>query len=174
MITDLPRWPIARARALAEKISGALSHLCDRIEVAGSIRRQRPDVGDIDLVCLAKVGCVEAILERCARSGALVKHGEQYCVFNLESGIQLDLWFAHRGGGDLFSPAPPNFGVLLLARTGSAGHNIWIAQEASRRGMHFNPHRGITRRGQVIASAEEADVFAALNLPFIPPERRER
>jgi DNA polymerase/3'-5' exonuclease PolX len=74
--------------------------------------------------------------------------------------------------------SPPNFGVLLLARTGSAMHNVYIAQRADELGLHFNPHRGIQRgrlkTSRVIASEEERDIFAALKLEFIPPEKRER
>lgn len=168
------RWPLGRARRLAETISAELHPFCERIEIAGSIRRGRPDCGDIDLVCQPRPGRFEALLERCDRAGQLVKRGEQYVEFALSSGIQLDLWLAHDGGDDLFDPPPPNFGVLLLARTGSAMHNVWIAQTAKAQGLHFNPHRGLLRGAQVIASAEEADIFRALGLDFIPPERRER
>jgi DNA polymerase (family 10) len=166
--------PLAPARALAEKIAEALRPHCTRLEIAGSIRRARPECGDIDLVCLPKRGGRSAIVERCAQTGKLMKAGEQYVVFILANGFQLDLWFAHDGGGDMFAPDPPNFGVLLLARTGSAMHNVWIAQTAKAAGLHFNPHRGVLRRNEVVASAEEADVFRVLGLDFIPPERRER
>ena len=71
----------------------------------------------------------------------------------------------------MFVPEPSNFGILLLARTGSAMHNVWLAQAA---GLHFNPHRGLLRRGALIASAEEVEIFKALGLRFIPPEDRER
>ncbi len=55
-------------------------------------------------------------------------------------------------------------------------HNVWIAQTAKAAGLHFNPHRGIERHkgGEVIASAEEQDIFDALQMDFIAPERRER
>lgn len=168
------RLPLDRARGLAEKIAGELSGYCNRIEIAGSIRRQRPDCGDIDLVCLPKPGGKSAIVERCQRTAMLAKHGEQYVVFRLANGFQLDLWFAQIGGGDMFDPDPSNYGVLLLARTGSAMHNVYIAQQALSLGLHFNPHRGVLRHGKVIASSEEADIFAALDLPFIAPEKRER
>jgi DNA polymerase (family 10) len=165
---------VAPARRLAEKIVSELAVHCDRIEIAGSIRRCRPECGDIDLVCVPKPGGRAEIIARCQRAGKLLKHGEQYCVIVLHNGFQLDLWFAHSGGGDMFTPEPPNFGVLLLARTGSAMHNVWIAQQAQTCGLHFNPHKGILRRSEVIASAEEADIFRALRLEFIPPERRDR
>ncbi|MBM3855338.1 MAG: hypothetical protein FJ399_19655 [Verrucomicrobia bacterium] len=171
------RMPLARARALAEKIAAELTPFCDRLEIAGSIRRQRPTVGDIDLVMVPKAPHgYSGILMRCARHATPVKRGEQYVVFGLDGGhgFQLDLWFAHAGNTDLLDPDPPNFGVLLLSRTGSAAHNIWIAQQACALGLHFNPHRGVLRHGEVLASAEETEIFSALGLDFIPPEKRER
>jgi DNA polymerase (family 10) len=179
---DTLRLPLAQARALAEKIAGALREHCVRLEIAGSIRRGRPYCGDIDLVVLPKsVEAITAILDRCAVTAKPLKRGEQYVVFTLANGFQLDLWIAHPDcdvPGDMFGHGAErqrcNFGVLLLARTGSAMHNVWIAQQAQALGLHFNPHKGILRRGEVIASAEEADIFRALQLDFIPPERRER
>ncbi len=178
------RMALAPARRLAERIAAELTPFCTRLEIAGSIRRARPFCGDIDLVVLPASGAaISLILDRCAQSATLTKQGDQYCVFTLANGFQLDLWIAYpdfQAPGDLLGEAPPpqkcNFGVLLLARTGSAAHNIWIAQCAQAAGLHFNPHRGIERRrgGEVIASAEEQDIFRALKLPFIAPEARER
>jgi DNA polymerase/3'-5' exonuclease PolX len=64
--------------------------------------------------------------------------------------------------------------MLLLARTGSADFNIWLARTAKVRALHFNPHQGILRGDQVIASRTEEEIFSALGLPFIRPEDRER
>lgn len=164
---------LAQAQKLAERVAGELSAYCQRIEIAGSIRRQRPEVGDIDLVCLPRPGGKAMMLERCARTARLVKHGEQYVVFDLANGFQLDLWFAHAGGGDMFAPEPCNWGVLLLARTGSAMHNVRIAQAAQAKGLHFNPHKGVLRGATVVASETEEQIFAALGMAYVPPERRE-
>lgn len=186
MNTAAQRLPLAQAERIAEKIRGELAPFCERIEVAGSIRRRRPDCGDVDLVLLPRTAAdVTNILQRCGRNARPLKKGDQYVVFTLANGFQLDLWFAHPGEiseGDLLDTpretAPCNFGVLLLARTGSAMFNVWIAQQATAAGLHFNPHRGIQRgaskTSRVIAATEEAEIFSALGLEFIPPERRER
>lgn len=178
------RLPLSTARPLAERIRAELAPLCRRCEIAGSIRRERADCGDIDLVCLPLTWPHRArILERCDRNAERVKNGPQYVEYRLKNGFQLDLWFAHDGAcekpqpGELFETPretlPPNFGVLLLARTGSVAFNTWIAQHAKTKGLHFNPHAGIQRAGRVIASEEEADIFRALELPEIPPTRRD-
>lgn len=166
---------LEQAEQLARKIDGELSPFCARSEIAGSIRRRRHEVSDIDLVVLPNGPTArEKIMERCARTARLIKGGEQYVVFELANGFQLDLWFAHNGTADLFDADPCNFGVLLLARTGSAMFNVWIAQQARERGLHFNPHRGILKRNEIVASADEADIFRALQLSPIRPEDRER
>lgn len=185
-LLETKRLPLAEAERLAERVRAELAPWCSRIEIAGSIRRRRPWCGDIDLVLLPSCrAAVARIVERCSVNATLEKKGDQYVVFTLKNGFQLDLWFAHNGEiseGDLLSTptetAPGNFGVLLLARTGSAMHNVWIAQQAQARLLHFNPHRGIqasaAKTARVIASEEEADIFKALGLDFIPPERREK
>ena len=66
-----------------------------------------------------------------------------------------------------------NFGCLLLSRTGSVWHNIALCNRATRLGMHWNPYQGIYRDGVCIASATEEDIYAALELDFIPPTARE-
>ena len=165
---------LSAATKLAERIRAELAPHCDRIEIAGSIRRRRPECGDIDLVCLPKFGGREAMIERCNQSATLDKCGSQYVVFTLANGFQLDLWFAHAGGGDLFAPEPSNWGALLLARTGSAAHNIHLCSVAHAKGLHFQPHRGLERRGTVVASETEEAIFSALGLDFIRPEDRER
>lgn len=166
---------LAVAEHYAVKAAEALIPFCERIEIAGSIRRRRPHCNDIDLVVLPRLGARDDIIARGRVNSLLVKQGMQYVVFEMRNGLQLDLWFAHRGGGDLFAPDPPNFGVLWLTRTGSAAHNIFIAQRAKERGMHFNPHRGLEdSSGAVIASEDEPSIFDALDLDYVCPEDREK
>ncbi|MDD2763450.1 MAG: hypothetical protein PHE83_05690 [Opitutaceae bacterium] len=166
---------LAAAQALAERIAAELRGFCRRLEIAGSIRRRRPEIGDIDLVCVPRgITGREAILERCGQQSRLIKEGAQYVVFSLPSGFQLDLWFAREDQETLIDTTPTNFGMLLLARTGSAAHNIYLAQTAKGRGLHFHPHLGILHGDQVIASETEEAIFSALGLSFIPPEARER
>jgi DNA polymerase/3'-5' exonuclease PolX len=140
------------AQRLAERIRGVLEPYCDAIEIAGSIRRQRPVCGDLDIVVLTKPGRFSDLIERCAVNGRCVKAGQQYRVFNLpiqqghvmSEDVQLDLWFAHRGEKDLVGQETPgNFASLLVCRTGSAEFNIWLARTAQAKGLHWNPHAGL-------------------------------
>ena len=101
----------------------------------------------------------------------------------MPDGTQLDLWFAHGGepverdlyGNPLGRQRPANFGSLLLCRTGSPGHNVFLCEHAKRRGMIWNPTRGVyDKTGTNIASETEEAIFKALGLAFVEPEKRER
>ena len=173
--------PLARARKVAEKVAAELAPFCARIEVAGSIRRGRPEVGDIDLVLLPTDR--KAIEQRVTARCRLEKCGEQFLVAVMAEGTQLDLWFAHGGapverdifGAPLGPQRPANFGSLLLCRTGSAGHNVFLVERAKRKGLVWNAHWGVyDRYGVNVASEREEDIFRALGLAFVPPEQRER
>jgi DNA polymerase (family 10) len=165
---------LSQAEKLAKKILAELSPFCERIEIAGSIRRRRPAVNDIDIVALPAFDQVNALRERVLRNTSPISDGKEIILTRLSNGVQLDLWIADRPHRDLFSKRPTNFGVLLLSRTGSKEHNIWLCQRAESLGRRLNPHHGVFEQRRCLASASEEDVFAALNLDFIPPERRER
>jgi len=147
------RWSAAIATELG-------SH-CTRLEVAGSIRRQRPECADIDIVCIPKVdrqpdllgsevGRRNYVLEW-ARAyeakgiGQVTGPGEQaphiisggakegkQLIVQLRK-VQLDIWFA----------SELNFASRLLCRTGSREHNIWFATRLTERNLHWFPYEGI-------------------------------
>lgn len=162
--------PIQRAFRVADRIVAALAPYCRRIEIAGSIRRGRPTVGDIDLVALPHPGQLEGLLSRARAHCQVVTSGPQATVLTMQDGTQVDLWIAHADDdGDLFRKRPSNWGTLLLCRTGSKDHNVWLASRAKAMGLHWQPHQGVLRGEDVVASREESDVYAALGLPWIPP-----
>lgn len=172
---------LSHAKRFADRIVAELSPHCDRIEIAGSVRRRRPYVNDIDIVCIPKgVEGRDRLIERCRQRGHLLKNGGQYVELmymiiarGANTEIHLDLWFAHAGQGDLFSRQPSNWGMLLLARTGSKEHNIMLAGMAKSKGLVFSPHEGLKRGEAIIASETEEAIFRTLGLPYVPPEERE-
>ena len=175
---------LATAQSIAGKIVAELSPFCAQIEVAGSIRRCRPEVNDIDLVVLAKPGMEPAMRERIHRHTRPIQDGPQNLIVELRRPMpfQLDVFIARPAQTDLFYSVPSNWGSLLICRTGSREHNIWLVERAKRLGRRWNPYAGVFIPIQLwgnpsekcIASATEADVFAALDLAWIEPQKRER
>lgn len=170
---------LARALVIALKISEQLAPFCERIEIAGSIRRARPQVNDVDLVILPKPGKLGMIKGRCMQNCAVVTDGEQNCIYRLrlpdQTELQLDLFFARPARRDLLAYEPGNFGSLLVCRTGSKEHNIFLVEHAKRMGLIWRPYAGVfNAAGECLAAESEEEIFQALDLPWIKPEDRER
>jgi DNA polymerase (family 10) len=160
------------AEIRAKTIVDQLAPFCSRIEIAGSIRRRQPQVGDIDLVIEPLPGKRRYIRERCLSwRPQLLQDGQINLVFSLKE-TQVDIFFSDEPGADLFSE-PTNFGSLLVCRTGSKEFNVALCDRAKDRGLHWNPYRGVIEHGRVIACATEEAVFKALGLAWIKPEDRE-
>jgi DNA polymerase (family X) len=166
------------AGRLATRIVAELAPLCERIEVAGSIRRRRPMVGDIDLVALPLQGGAEAFRARVKRSARVAVDGQQNLIVELANGVQVDVFIARRKSvPDLFgAQVRGNFGSLLLCRTGSREHNIYVAQRALAEGWKWDPYAGLfDGAGHWLAGEwEEREIFERLGMGWIEPERRER
>lgn len=152
---------LERAQRTAEAIIKRLSPFCSRIEVAGSIRRRKPQVNDIDFVLIPNdLWNFHAEL---TKLGQLKMSGSK--IMRLMVGnTQIDIYIADEN----------TWGMTLLVRTGSEEHNIKLATRAKKMGLHFSVARGIEdEKGMVIAGQTEEEVFNALGLNYILPEGRE-
>jgi len=177
---------LRQATDLALAIREQLAPLCLKIEIAGSVRRARPFVNDLDFVLIP--GDTAAVRARITARAAIVSDGPQILIVRLKNGLQCDFYFAHDGTRDLLDATPSNWGSVLLCRTGSREHNIHLCQRAQSLDLHWDPPRGLFRCSvepaaqpsghrpdtTLLASATEEDIFAALNLDFVPPVARER
>jgi DNA polymerase (family 10) len=185
-----PRLPLAEARHIAGQIYGQLDPSCERLAIAGSIRRGRADVGDIELVAIPRfieepaslwgdTSQVSLLSQALAREEAeqvleRLSGGERYVKLrHVRSGLQVDL----------FITTPEQWGLILLIRTGPAAYSQWLVTEARRRGFHVahgrlfhgaghNRNDGFCDCTQPIPTPTEESVYAALGLLFAPPERR--
>lgn len=181
--------PLEQIRPLAEKIIAELLPFCERAEIAGSIRRARPHCNDIDLVVLPKEGQLYALRERCKKNCDVVIDGDQNLIVRTRppkigmDGIQIDIFIADRPSADLFASKATNYGSLMVCRTGSIAHNIFLVERAKRMGLVWNPYYGVFQSGPpgvgtgptaCIASVSEEDIFKVLELEFVAPEKRER
>ena len=155
------------------KLLEILTPYCDRIAVAGSIRRRRPVVGDIDLVVLTRDPA--AVKARCKQSCTTKTDGQQNYICETNNGIQIDIFFAQYAQEDFFTKVPGTWGTILLCRTGSTAHNIYLVEHAKKLGLKWDPYAGVVDPDfNIIASETEEEIFSALKLEFIPPEKRER
>lgn len=131
--------------------------------VAGSFRRRRETVGDIDiLVCAAAGNPVMARFTSYGEVKEVLASGPARSSVVLASGIQVDLRVVPE----------ESFGAALHYFTGSKAHNIAVRRIAQEKGLKLNEY-GVFRRGKPIAGRTEESVFQALGLAFIPPELRE-
>jgi DNA polymerase (family 10) len=149
------------ARAIVDylKAGGGI----DAIEVAGSFRRRRETIGDLDIV----VSCAnpQAVMER-FRQFSEVTHvasqGETRSTVRLSSGLQVDLRVVE----------PGCVGAAMQYFTGSQAHNIELRKVAQAKKLKLNEY-GIYRGTKCIAGRTEEEVYGALGLDWIPPELRE-
>ena len=169
--------PLARAEAIANKIIDAIKPHCERIAVAGSIRRRCGTVGDIDIVAWPRdrAAIKEALDGRCI----IKTNGESITTLLLRDGSTHAEIYWSRGHdsstADLFNAVtyPPNWGSVLLSRTGSKWHNIRLAEHARKLGLLWSVTNGVFCGVECIASETEEEIFAALKLDFVPPEERQ-
>ncbi|MBS1149597.1 MAG: polymerase family [Myxococcaceae bacterium] len=160
------RVPLYRALASAEAIVRQLREVpgVQAAEVAGSIRRRRETIGDLDLlVASLEVDAVIAAFKRAPEVQQLVASGPTRCTARLKSGLQADLRIL----------PPQSFGAAMHYFTGSKSHNIEVRTRAMRQGLKLSEYGVFDREGRRLGGATEEDVFRLVGLPWIPPELRE-
>ena len=162
---DEQRLPWREAFDLA---SGIMAHLkglrgIGVITAAGSLRRFRENVGDLDILCTAK--SPHSAMERFVgytRVSEIVSRGDTRSTVRLGNGFQVDLRVVPE----------ESFGAALQYFTGSKAHNIALRKRAVRMGFKLNEY-GLYRDDLQLAGRTEEDVYRALGLAFIEPELRE-
>ena len=134
-----------------------------QVQVAGSYRRARETVGDLDILVTARSG--RRVIEHFIAYDeveSVLSHGTARATVMLHNGLQVDLRVV----------PPRSYGAALYYFTGSRAHNIAVRRIAQRRGLKINEY-GAFRGKRRIAGATEEEMFAAVGLPWIPPELRE-
>ncbi|CAN5299966.1 DNA polymerase/3'-5' exonuclease PolX [soil metagenome] len=171
---DTDRRPAADAIAVAEELCALLRRLPEAHEVAyaGSLRRMRETVGDIDiLVASTHPQPVAEAFRRSPLVREVLASGDTKTTVMTVRDLQADLRVV----------APEAWGAALVYFTGSKAHNIRIRERAVRRALTLNEY-GLFRRpddeaddavSERVASRTEADVYAALDLAEVPPPMRE-
>ncbi len=153
------------ARQYAEPLTAWLREIAgvEQVVVAGSYRRGRETVGDLDILVTAASGSpVMARFSGYDEVAEVIASGSTRATVILRSGLQVDLRVV---------PAR-SLGAALHYFTGSKAHNIQIRRLGQQRGLKINEY-GVFKGERAIAGDSEASVFAAVGLPYIPPELRE-
>jgi DNA polymerase (family 10) len=161
------RIPLGRAYPLAQEIIGTLKKVKGVVDAqpAGSLRRMRSTVGDLDILVAAKdsVAVMEAFVKLPGVSRVLGK-GETKSSIEFTDGVRAQVW-VH---------PPEKFGTALQYATGSKDHNVQLRQIALDKGLSLSEHSftKIKGKGEIFCATEE-EVYETLGLPWIPPELRE-
>jgi DNA polymerase (family 10) len=149
------------ARALLDYLhrEAAVEH----VEVAGSFRRRKETVGDLDVLALSAAPA--AVMEHFLRFDAIKQvlgKGDTKSSVLLSGGLQVDLRVVAR----------ESYGAAMVYFTGSQAHGVHLRRIAQSRGMLLNEY-GLFRGAERVAGASEEEVYRALGLPLIAPELRE-
>lgn len=162
------RIPLGRAWPFAQHMLELLRSVpgVTAAEAAGSLRRMRSTVGDIDLLAAAPDS--KAVME------AFTTHPEVARVLG-KGETKASVEYTHGLRAQLWVHPPERFGTALQYATGSKDHNVRLRELALKQGLSLSEH-ALTRtggEGGEILCATEEEVYAALGMPYIPPELRE-
>jgi len=151
---------------------GKAGKAVESVTPAGSLRRGKETVGDIDLLVTLADGHtsqkqVDALAKHILEFPEIdqtLAHGENKVSFTLENGLQVDVRLLEK----------ENFGAALLYFTGSKEHNVALRGRANEMGLTLNEYALATlKREKRVAGRTEEEIYSKLKLDFIPPELRE-
>lgn len=172
---------LSETQVYAEKVLAVLQPFCSCIMTAGSIRRGKAEVGDVDIVALPKAvdlpgglcGVVKVdpstvwknlIPKALVKSGLKLEvSGQELHRFSFPSGLQVDVYRAR----------PETWGVILLIRTGSKEHNVKLCTLARSKGLMLSASQGVIENHNIVACRTEEGIFSALGLKFVEPKDTE-
>ncbi|MCH8962793.1 MAG: hypothetical protein IH820_16145 [Bacteroidetes bacterium] len=170
--------PLAYAQRVAGRVVDLLAPYCERIEIAGSIRRERPHVSDVEIVCIPQTVEVPDGMfhtKRVCHPGFINQVNQwqkvkgvptgKYTQRILPEGVQLDLFIA----------SEDNWGLILAIRTGSArfSHQV-LARSWVACGFHSKDGRLVRERtGFKPPIREEKDLFELIGLAWVEPRDRQ-
>lgn len=162
-----------KAKVLAEELISLLSPACNRIVIAGSVRRQKPEPSDIELLVIPRGDCLDNMLKdlmgqeilamRLNKRGSRTYGPQNKLMVHLPSGMAVDI----------FSATEENWGMALFVRTGPKEWNIKAMSRFRQLSMQGHAYGGVTlSNGINFECPTEAIVFNLLGWPYTPPGKR--
>lgn len=169
---ELKRHAVSEKRIKLSEAEQTATPLCqylkqlsgvDQVIVAGSYRRRKETVGDLDILitCPQNMPVMDQVVAYEAVAEVLAQ-GQTRATMRLQSGLQVDVRVVPE----------VSYGAALVYFTGSKAHNITLRTMAVERGLKINEY-GVFREDVRIAGKTEEEVYAQLDLPYIAPELRE-
>lgn len=188
-VGEKPRFPNAVGMKVAAELCAALKPVCDRLIVAGSLRRRKPTVGDVEILYIGKtevrqdpadmfasitVNLADEAIAALEKSGVLERRKN---VNGSEMYGPKNKLMRHRASGlpvDLFAATPENWWNYLVCRTGPADSNTRICMAAQDRGWKWSPYASgfKDQHGEMIAVTSEREVFELVGLKYNKPKNR--
>jgi DNA polymerase (family 10) len=167
------RFLLDEADRTAEKLTEHLAHIkgIDKITAAGSLRRGRETVGDLDVLVTGPC-CIDDqqrshLIDEIVRFPGILEvlaKGDNKVSFRLRKGLQVDVR----------TLPPDSYGAAMQYFTGSKNHNVTLRQRALKMGLTLNEYGLFKLEGnERVAAATEEEIYGKLKLDFIPPELRE-
>ncbi len=155
---------LGRALPIARDISKLLEPVAERVTHAGSLRRMKESVHDIDILVASDrpEEAMRTFLGMPSIARTLVSGPTKTSVL-IDGDLQVDLRVVD----------PRSWGAALAYFTGSKNHNIRLRERAIKRGLKLNEYGLADGNDRVVAALEEEDIYRALDLPWIPPVLRE-
>jgi len=167
------RFLIDAAETECEKLTAHIENFpgIDKITPAGSLRRGRETVGDLDILVTGQACCNETARQEAIAYIAkypplmdVIASGDNKISFHLRAGLQVDVRLL----------PPDSFGAAMQYFTGSKAHNVALRQRALKMGYTLNEYSLATLEGEKpVAGKTEEEIYAKLNMDYIPPEMRE-
>ena len=181
------RWPLSRAQVTAALLIEQLEGSCERVDIAGSVRRGREDVGDIELLCIPRMAQDLDLFGDVAATRSLL---DQRCLELVRTGVldyrrnaqglksfgPLNKLMVHSATGipvDIFATTQENWGMALVVRTGPADFNVRIMTRFRDLGLRGHAYGGVTLpTGEIVHCPTEKDVFRHLGWDYLEPQNR--
>jgi DNA polymerase/3'-5' exonuclease PolX len=177
------KYPYQEAISVATSVVNLLKPGCFKIDIAGSLRREKNFVHDIDIVLQPLMSAVhgqltlfeeESVIQMPIALNCILDTSFQTACINFNKYYRT-LQIIYRGiPVDLFLTEPDgeNYGALLQMRTGSAEFNMRLAAKAKSLGAHYNAGHGIFMGDQRLDDGTEAGIFATLGYKYVEPKLR--
>jgi DNA polymerase (family 10) len=167
------RFLIDAAETEAAKLTGYLENFpgIERITTAGSLRRGRETVGDLDILVTGAACCDDAERQKAVQYVAkypplmsVIAQGDNKISFQVRSGMQVDVRLL----------PPESFGAAMQYFTGSKAHNVALRQRALKMGYTLNEYSlADLKTEKAVAGKTEEEIYRRLELDYVPPELRE-